>query len=275
MYFFSYLTSVCFCLLGSLREISYEMYLQASGKGINPIPSQKICSSRYMKPLAVEENKPLQHDNSTEEILESDTEEKILEESCEEIEKQNLSVCFSSVGVSPIKLHSQSVSRKKTLGKRKMKAVVSSIQEKLAKTLNVEQNDITISKMQEDQCRDDAEKAASYDRLLNLLKEKADKASTSSEKIKLLTIAPDYWSIRAVQDFFNVAEYAVQKTRALCSEKGILSVPSKKEGKKLDENIKSIVINFYEDDKYSRILPGSKDYVSVGRNNISKSGYFQ
>ena len=59
-----------------------------------------------------------------------------------------------------------------------------------------------MSKMQEDQSRDDAEKAASYDRLLNLLKEKVDKASTSSEKIKLLTIAPDYWSIRAVQDFF-------------------------------------------------------------------------
>ena len=49
-----------------------------------------------MKLLAVEENEPLQHNNSTEEILESDTEEEILEESCEEIEKQNVSVCFSS-----------------------------------------------------------------------------------------------------------------------------------------------------------------------------------
>ena len=94
-----------------------------------------------MKLLAVEGNEPLQHDNSTEEILESDTEEEILED---EIEKQHLSVCFSSVGVSPITLQSQSVSGKKTLGKRKMKAIVSSIQE-LAKTLNVEQNDITIS----------------------------------------------------------------------------------------------------------------------------------
>ena len=45
--------------------------------------------------------------------------------------------------------------------------------------------------MQEDQSRDDAEKATSYDRLLNLLKEKIDKASTRSKKIKLLTIALD------------------------------------------------------------------------------------
>ena len=109
----------------------------------------------------------------------------MLEESCEELEKQNLSVCFSSVGISPIKLHSKSVSGKKTLGKRKMKAIVSSIQEKLAKTLNVEQNDVTISEMQEDQSRDDAEKAASSDRLLKLLEEKVDKTSTTSEKNRL------------------------------------------------------------------------------------------
>ena len=103
----------------SVRVIEmYKMYLlQAPGKGINIIPGQKICSSCYMKLLVVEENEPLQHNNSTDEILESDNEEEILEESCKETEKQNLSVCFSSVDVSPIKLHSQSVSGKKTLDK--------------------------------------------------------------------------------------------------------------------------------------------------------------
>ena len=40
-----------------------------------------------MKLLAVEENEALQHNNSTEEILGSDVEWEILEESCEEIEK--------------------------------------------------------------------------------------------------------------------------------------------------------------------------------------------
>ena len=109
MYLYSYLIYICFYLLGSLREISYEMYLQVSGKGINIIPGQKICSSCNIKLLVVEEYEPLQHDDSTEEILERDSEEEILEESCEEIEKQNLSIYFSSVGVSPIKLHSQSL----------------------------------------------------------------------------------------------------------------------------------------------------------------------
>ena len=80
--------------------------------------------------------------------------------------------------VLPIKLHNQSVSGKKTLSKQKHES-------------NFIFHSSKISKMQKDQSRDDAEKAASYDRLLNLLKEKIDKAITRSKKIKLLTIALD------------------------------------------------------------------------------------
>ena len=75
---------------------------------------------------------------------------------------------------------------------------------------------------------DGAEEAASYDRLFNLLKEKVDKASTSSEKIKLLTIAPDSCSVRAVQDFFNVTEYTVLKARVLSNEKEFCGLHQKK-----------------------------------------------
>ena len=137
-----------------------------------------ICSSCYIKFLAVEENELFQHDSSKENIIESDTEEETLEGSCEEIEKQNRSVCFSMADVLPIKLHNQSVSGKKTLSKQKHES-------------NFIFHSSKISKMQKDQSRDDAEKAASYDRLLNLLKEKIDKAITRSKKIKLLTIALD------------------------------------------------------------------------------------
>ena len=49
------------------------------------------------------------------------------------------------------------------------------------------------------------------------------------------------------------------------SEKGILTAPPKKESRKLDENVDSIVIKFYEDNKYSRIMFRSKDYDSVGK----------
>ena len=40
---------------------------------------------------------------------------------------------------------------------------------------------------------------------------------------------------------------------------------TKKEGRKLHENIKSIVTKSLKDDKYPKIMPGSKDYVSVDK----------
>ena len=57
----------------------------------------------------------------------------------------------------------------------------------------------------------------------------------------------------------------MQKARGLCCEKGLLSTPPKKKGRKLDQNMKSIVITFYEDEKYSRIMPGPKDHVTVSK----------
>ena len=62
-----------------------------------------------------------------------------------------------------------------------MKAIVS-----LKLELNVEQNDITISKMQEDQSKDDAEKPASYDRLSTYRKKKFTKQAESLKKLNFL-----------------------------------------------------------------------------------------
>ena len=49
-------------------------------------------------------------------------------------------------------------------------------------------------------------------------------------------------------------------------EKGILSVPNPRHGKTLSEDIRKVVVNFFEDDEFSRIMPGKKDYVSVAKN---------
>ena len=51
---------------------------------------------------------------------------------------------------------------------------------------------------------------------------------------------------------------------ALFSEKGFWKL-HQREGRKLHENIKSIVTKSLKDDKYPKIMPGSKDYVSVDK----------
>ena len=49
-------------------------------------------------------------------------------------------------------------------------------------------------------------------------------------------------------------------------QQGILPRPEKSKGRALSEETKGLVINFYQDEEFSRILPGKKDSVSLGRN---------
>ena len=56
----------------------------------------------------------------------------------------------------------------------------------------------------------------------------------------------------------------VRQARALRDKKGILGEREKAaKGKKLSEEVKQKVIEFYQDDSNSRILPGAKDFISV------------
>ena len=55
-----------------------------------------------------------------------------------------------------------------------------------------------------------------------------------------------------------VADYTIRSARKLKEEKGIISVPNPRQGKTLLEDTKSLV-NFFEDDEFSRLMPGKKD----------------
>ena len=78
-----------------------------------------------------------------------------------------------------------------------------------------------------------------------------------------MTLVPDSWSHAFCATYFNVSEYLVRTAGNLKKSKGILAVPNPKRGKMLSEETKQLVINFYEDDEYSRQLPGKKR-LSIG-----------
>ena len=61
------------------------------------------------------------------------------------------------------------------------------------------------------------QKALELDRLHDLMKEKLANASTS-EKIQIMTLAPDSWSRDHCSKFFKVSEYIVRTARG--TEKG-------------------------------------------------------
>ena len=65
---------------------------------------------------------------------------------------------------------------------------------------------------------------------------------------------------------FNVTEYQAKKARKLFREKGLLALPPVYQGKRLLQEVLDLVIAFYENDEFSRLMPGKKDYVSISKN---------
>ena len=57
----------------------------------------------------------------------------------------------------------------------------------------------------------------------------------------------------------------VREARKLVNNKGVLEIPDPQKGKSLSSEIEESVLQFYEDDEYSRMMPGAKDFVSVGK----------
>ena len=66
---------------------------------------------------------------------------------------------------------------------------------------------------------------------MQLIKEKLSTIKTNREIIQVLTLAPETWSIKKVENFFNVTECGARKARSLVQEKGILALHDKKKEK--------------------------------------------
>ena len=130
---------------------------------------------------------------------------------------------------------------------------------KLPDTSQLDTKEIEIEK-------DIQRKADDFDILILLIKDKLNGNSLkTSQKLQILTMAPD-WPRAHVAKYFNVSEYMVSEARKLAREKGILALPEPKRGKCFSNKVENSVKLFYENDEYSRLMPGAKDYVSVARN---------
>ena len=62
-------------------------------------------------------------------------------------------------------------------------------------------------------------------------------------------------SRKQAAEFFDVSQYGIP-------------------GKTLPEDIRTLVVNFFEDDEFSRLMPGKKDYVSISKNVHKRDDYF-
>ena len=102
------------------------------------------------------------------------------------------------------------------------------------------------------------------------MKEKL-KVSDQKQKLQILTLTPDSWSVRKAAECFKVSKSTIQQAKLLKAEKGIVGYPDMKKRQKLSQVVLDTIYEIYCDDEFSRQLPGKKDYISISRNvHVSK-----
>ena len=77
--------------------------------------------------------------------------------------------------------------------------------------------------------------------MVGLIKEKL-LVSPWNEKVKLLTLTPESWTIEKTMKEFEVSKYLVKKARSLKKELGILAEPKAKTGKVLPQETVTTVL---------------------------------
>ena len=99
---------------------------------------------------------------------------------------QDMSKCFQSVGISPLKVHDQPLSGRANLGKRKLNTTISTIQEKVARALNITLEEINL----DISTTEDVDLlwiiAEYFDRLMQLIKEKLSTKKTDRDMLLIM-----------------------------------------------------------------------------------------
>ena len=99
--------------------------------------------------------------------------------------------------------------------------------------------------------------------MIEQLKRKFSSSVSRSEKLTILTVLPQRWSLRKTSAVFGVSRYLARRAKLLVAEKGVLSSPNAQHTNALSLQTGEAVNNFYLSDELSRVMPGRKDFVSV------------
>ena len=118
------------------------------------------------------------------------------------------------------------------------------------------------------------EQAGDDREIVEQLKEKFHSTTERSVQVQVLTVLPMSLSIEKIQAEFGASNFMVRKAKQLVKVKGILSSPDPRPGHTLAKRTVDCVVDFYESDSSSRMMPGKKDFVSVkgkhGRVHVQK-----
>lgn len=250
----------------NLRPVTLQQCNILLEKGIKLKPGEKLCCR--CRQIIYSRNADQQRDVADSCIQSEDDETLTLEEKfslerAEVVEKLNTSL--TEAGCSPLKLHGLHSHSKIAYGKRKMIHLQENVRDKINKVLQVE---IPSSEKEVEMVI--KEKACDMDKLVEVMKTSIQSASRKKQ-IQMLTIPASLsWPQRKIQETFGVSNYSVRRAQKLFKEIGVLAEPQPRHGRKLPTETVSKVLNFYQSDEQSRIMPGMKDVISIGKEHQRK-----
>ena len=218
-------------------------------KGILCVPGWQLCRNCYHKQFHFLKENANDSDN---EMDFSEIENEVAQSSI----RSKINESFEAIGESPIKIHSMPKHRRLTYANKKLDKAAKLVQRHVATAIGVSENEISLPVG--NISAEIEQKAQDLDHLMEEVKTQMA-VSTFRMKIQLLTLTPKSWSINYAASFFHVSRYLVQKALKFKDEEGICSMPSAKQGKSLPVTVSNQVKRFYEDDQFSRLLPGKKD----------------
>ena len=154
-----------------------------------------------------------------------------------------LNESLTDIGCSPLKLHSKNPNARTKYGKRKLEQLSVQARKKIVTVIEVPEETLLSPEFQVETNKCKCCKCSDLGVLVGELAQKCAN-STQKEKISILTLAPQSWSIKKTMGKFNANTYIAKAARKLKKESGILSIPARKLGRTLPSRVIDTIKQF-------------------------------
>lgn len=173
------------------------------------------------------------------------------------IATEEVNSVLNSLGLLPLTLKASSPQREKlTYIKEKLSEVQHAVMRRLCRALSVEEEELNAENNLKEML------VGNYTSLMQQVRNKLETANRK-KTMKLLTLCPDAWSSTYAAQYFGVSRYSIVQARSIKLEKGILGSPTYAPRSHVKPEMLNIVEQFYCDDRFSRLMPGMHDKVSM------------
>ena len=170
---------------------------------------------------------------------------------------EQLNSSCDALDLSPVKVSKVSCNRKLQYMKRKVQKMNAAISTKAAAAIGAE----SLNEIQ------NVNNCADCTCLMEKLLNKFVTTTSFKQKVQILTLVPESWTIEQTVTYFSTTKYLVKKARKLVQLEGPLSTSSARKSFKVPYDTIQKVIDFYYNDDNTRVCPGKKDCLSVPTEN--------